>query len=120
MNWQEIYKKYKDSELMDKFNMYVYDNEGESIGDSTSNIKDIWGYLIVFAETKGWELSITTYDFGESKPKGFVSVVAYQADDYTRARATLEQAMLWCADKFFEVAIKEDEVPDLTIWHEKE
>ena len=102
MKWQEIYKKYKDSELMDKFNMYVYDNEGESIGDSTSNIKDIWGYLICFAETKGISIvkGLIAKKTGINKygQNEWVELASY------KTKKTAEEDMLWCADKFFEVA----------------
>ncbi len=86
MTWQEIYLKYKDSELMKAFFDYVCDAGNPDLGKLVAicDIQDLWGYLICFAETKGIEIDD-------------LKTVYYDKDK-------LEQAMLWCAAKFFEVA----------------
>ena len=54
MTWQEIYNKYKDTELMKEFEEWC------KIFIEIATIKDIWGYLVCFAETKGVIMDIKT------------------------------------------------------------
>lgn len=119
MIWQEIYKKHKDSELMKEFLLWWLQYFEEVISEkkaklllstpaketfqkmlSEYNIKDIWGYLICFAETKGYRMHPNDNDFicieKLCKKCGWIVV------EETKVIPT-EQAMLWCADKFFEV-----------------
>ncbi len=120
MTWKEIYNKYKDTELMKEFYFYwyqfqKYDELQKMLGQIKAkeyaeihgglSIKDIWGYLIVFAETKGWYLEYGNI-MGE---KYLVSVhninVRKNGYIYDQVEKNLEQAMLWCADKFFEIGV---------------
>ncbi len=113
MTWNEIYKKYEDTELMKEFltkdhvSEKVYNKKGMLEIMESYGIKDIWGYLIVFAETKGYDLRISHH----YKPNG----IRYCYDgslqhqtlgvNYPESKQIkkVKQAMLWCADKFFEV-----------------
>ena len=111
VNWTDIYTKYKDTELMKEFTMYLGYGNGKSVVDWNDindfwDIKDIWGYLICFAETKGYTFFIN--DEGTVNNK--TNFTAYISEIYGRriAQGTnlqpIEQALIWCADKFFEVA----------------
>ena len=83
-DWNKIYNKYNDTELMDEF-MWFYQ------GIANNDIKDIWGYLICFAETK----------------EGMVSRLMVQfAFDINIAEnpLTAEEAMIRSAEVFFENA----------------
>jgi len=98
MNWKEIYNKYKDTELMLEFGEYVGDNDNfpAEVDENylcDDNIKDIWGYLIVFADIRHYLID------RESLADSFTETYHLSS---TNDR--VEQAMLWCADKFFEVA----------------
>ncbi len=121
MTWQEIYNKYKDSELMKEF-MYFYlpfhKSEldcyyNETIGGHTrmaieeeiadlkilKNIKDIWGYLICFAETKQIYINLEWATLDRS----WYGFVVNESNHFAEEDGDdVEQAMLWCADKFFE------------------
>ena len=104
-NWQEIYNKYKDSELMKGFYEYCLLEgffrfrggivcpriDGNLRGCFPSlKIKDIWGYLMCFAETKR-QLNMIMIQFG------------YDIN-HSKKKYTIEESMCRCADKFFEVA----------------
>ena len=113
MTWLETYKKYKDSELMKEFKDYLYDAGSPDIGHLVyiSDIKNIWGYLICFAETKGYIFDFCRYrgEFNVSihqdvTKKGFAEYYATKTYSFPILFKTQEQAMLWCANKFFEVA----------------
>ena len=105
MIWQEIYNKYKDSELMQEFRKFWYDKKRNCYYLHIQDIKDIIGYLICFAETKGYFFYIT-YD---SDLKTFANIQVPNNKHESvlaekRKFKNIEQAMLWCVDKFFEVA----------------
>ena len=107
MNWTDIYTKYKDTTSMKEFSVWHLDNyTNGGYYFENSNIKDIWGYLICFAETKGYTFFIN--DEGTVNNK--TNFTAYISEIYGRriAQGTnlqpIEQALIWCADKFFEVA----------------
>jgi len=103
-DWNEIYNKYNDTELMEEFTEYLTDGIYKSYDCFTEsnilvtnklfeqiNIKDIWGYLICFAETK----------------EGMVSRLMVQfAFDINIAEnpLTAEEAMIRSAEVFFENA----------------
>ncbi len=103
MTWPETYNKYKDSELMKEFNIWVMGFSHKTF--QHYDIKRIWGELICFAEMKGWCIEMmVNYDF-------HWTIIGYKSDRSLENRffneKTLdnsEQAMLWCADKFFKVA----------------
>lgn len=109
MTWQEIYKKHKDSELMKEFLAYckkecvqTYKEDFDLLDWKEYNIKDIWGYLICFAETKG-------YYFDAETSYSIALVKTYKEANKILCRGTyddktVEETMLWCANKFFEVA----------------
>ena len=107
MNWKEIYKKYEDTELMAEF----WEKNKLMLGimdfDELDNfhIKDIWGYLIVFAETKGY-LFYMDYEILSDVDNWQGTIV--DKDNIVKSTShpnykSVEQSMLWCADKFFEV-----------------
>ena len=116
MTWQKIHNKYKDSELMKEFEQY----SKLGIDIWGLHIKDIWGYLICFAETKEIQVYIRKFDSWQSckgKPEArswdYGNIHRYSKTGRNGHRRiaegsnhlrTPEQAMLWCADKFFEVA----------------
>jgi hypothetical protein len=128
MTWQDIYKKY-DTELMKEFyfwwfkqnerlNKYYDDCDYrlitmEEFGFKLSDIKDIWGYLICFAETKGYAFQFDQLDANLVEGEVFQVVITENENDvgtyseyYGKGQKVCkgtEQAMLWCADKFFEV-----------------
>ena len=108
MNWKEIYLKYKDTELMKQFAGYILDYRPNKaiwyLGEEDMEIKDIWGHLIVFAEVKGWILTMKKVavvekegQFGKYGLIGHFKLLGYYTDNP-------ERSMLWCTDKFFEVA----------------
>jgi len=70
------------------------------------DIKDIWGYLICFAETKGNCITMVTAWSDEETYTYSGRIVMREKDNIVGSKIcnTLEQAMLWCANKFFEVA----------------
>ncbi len=88
-NWSGVYNKYKDSELMKEFREYFIDKRRSKRIFAYLDIKDIFGYLICFAETKGYNLCII--------------VGRRIAKSITMDKMNLEQAMLWCTNKFFEI-----------------
>ena len=112
MTWQDICAKYKDTELMKEFRNHYFDEKGVFLDKEdrkeydgfVENIKDIWGYLICFAETKKISFEVQNginYQrrfYGTFIRKHFGSTLAHKSLD------TFEQSMIWCADKFFEVA----------------
>ena len=106
MTWQEIYSKYKYILLMDEFLAYMFDERHWKFNDNDMinfNIKDIWGYLICFAETKDYRISICHYvchinvSIFQKKTEKWKRITVRHSD-------TIEAGMLYCADKFFEVA----------------
>lgn len=121
MVWTKTYKKYKDIELMKEFYEYclleglfhfrtgtVYKRiKGDLRGCfGFLNIKDIYGYIKCFAETKNIDM-ICEYsrDFKEVYKVGiFYGVSKYILEEKSMA---VEQSMLWRIDKFFEVLDKE-------------
>ncbi len=105
-NWSGVYNKYKDSELMKEFRKYFIDKRRSKRIFAYLDIKDIWGYLICFAETKG------IYIYIDKKPMdeyGDQINWEYEIEDHNTGKCyienfeTSEQAMLWCATKFFEI-----------------
>ena len=112
MDWQEIYTKHKDTELMKEFIDYWYGyfvKHGVSpLAFLMCDIKDIWGYLICFAETKKEYIQLE-WDYLEDENKWLGTIIKNhpaENDEFEKIQMfnTAEQAMLWCADKFFEVA----------------
>ena len=102
--WEEIYLKYKDTELMKEFRDWHWGkNGGVVLSRGYANIKDIWGYLICFAETKDYRISIWHYvchlnvSIFQKKTGKWKRITVQHSD-------TIEAGMLYCADKFFEVA----------------
>ena len=91
--WTEIYTKYKDTEWMKEF-MWSYQGDEEAI------IQDIWGYLICFAEMKGYTIWLSQCIINFVNEKGYNKL---HIKDAEMARKSTEERMLWCADKFFEV-----------------
>ena len=55
MTWQEIYNKYKDSELMKEFKEYFIDNRRSKRIFAYLNIKDIWGYFETWIKSRSEE-----------------------------------------------------------------
>ena len=106
MNWQDIYKKYKDIEWMKEFAQHILGYSKERavwyLGEDDCEIQDIWGYLICFAETKGIQIDI---QFQRQAKKVFEVGIYYNIADYKKEEVEMnyEQAMLWCANKFFEL-----------------
>lgn len=101
MTWQEILEKYKNNKIMIEFMNYC-DEYLFHIELEANMIQDVWGWLICFAETKGFlevksrmrRKRVTNgYYYDESKNKW-----------YSKDFKTLEQAMLWAANRFFELA----------------
>lgn len=107
MNWRKIYEKYKDTELMKEFMKYIDDGTvrwKDLIYRKTINIKDIWGYLIVFAETKGYKLLLS---YNHCLISELVGSKVF-ANSYETGESQLkdsEQAILWCTNKFFEIGV---------------
>ena len=109
LTWQEIYKKYKDTELMKEFDVYL-DEQMEipqevldmCCGAEKMNIKDIWGYLICFAEDY---LFYIDYD-GEFNlfDASIIDKESNTVIDSDTGNKSQEECMLWCADKFFEIS----------------
>ena len=103
LKWTDIYTKYKDTELMKEF-VAPFQCASEWDDVQYKSIKFIWGYLICFAETKGYTFFIN--DEGTVNNK--TNFTAYISEIYGRriAQGTnlqpIEQALIWCADKFFE------------------
>ncbi len=130
MTWQEIYNKHN-SDLMLEFVEYCYKDWGNysivsaSGHMSKNNIKDIWGYLICFMDTKINEIQMSNNKYRKNQ-KQFTTIVKDENDNFAvnvqivtiaetatsvnkvdnwhiHSTETLEQAMLWCATKFFEI-----------------
>ncbi len=63
--WQYIYEKYEDTNLMKQFVWYmskiILENKGlcEIHVGNDLDIQEVWGMLIVFAETKGYKLLLS-------------------------------------------------------------
>ena len=93
MNWNEVYSKYKDTELMDEF-MWFYQ------GIANKDIKDIWGYLIVFAETKGYGIDLESCTIDKLDD---IDWLEEDLDRFDIKDYEIERRMLWCTSKFFEV-----------------
>ena len=121
MTWQEIYKKYKDTKLIKEFIKWYKNNTGFTHTQTVMglfeggeiNIKDIWGYLIVFAETKGYDISLWNMGTCNIMWKGdknwrHIAPKRKRGDSrgYAHSEKTNEQAMLWVSDKFFEIGDK--------------
>jgi len=115
MNWQDIYKKYGKNKLMVAFWQFcVADMQKKNMdvviytNFSKNNIKDIWGYLIVFAETKGYGLTIDVHS-DITSPSSVILCFVSDKNNHKNLlsqgfeESESEQAMLWCADKFFEI-----------------
>ena len=96
MNWIDIYKKYKDTEGMKEFEHFLEVEKYHPKSFQHLNIKGIWGYLICYSETKGRVLYI-------SKAQTIDQWIMNLEHDTVYTDRTLEQAMLWCASKFFEI-----------------
>jgi hypothetical protein len=112
MKWTEIYKKYKDTDLMGKFVKYVSNHDNYPINAdkyylTDDNIKDIWGYLIVFAETKGYDLRIHHYYKPNGERDYYEASIQHKGwhHNYPNSKAIKEKkdCMDWCTNKFFEV-----------------
>ena len=103
MTWQEIYNKHKDSELMKEFEDYVITLR---TAHPQKTIKDIWGYLICFAETKDIALEIMR-EFFPTRKSTFTAMHTERIDNEsitnTEYKKTPEQAMFWCASQFFKL-----------------
>lgn len=101
--WQELIKKYEHNKLMIEFMNYC-DEYLFHIELEANMIQDVWGWLICFAETKGWYL-----EYGDIMGENYLVSVHntnVRKNGYTYGHPeekTLESAMFWCADKFFEV-----------------
>jgi len=104
MNWTEIYLKYKDTELMKDFCMHMMRYMTEVLGQY--KIQGVWGYLLCFAETKGNCITMVTAWSDEETYTYSGRIVMREKDNIVGSKTcnTLEQAMLWCANKFFEVS----------------
>ena len=104
--WQYIYEKYKDTELMKDFYQHMKDLWDCDFPIWEHDIKDIWGYLIVFAETKGYKLLLS---YNHCLISELVGSKVF-ANSYETGESQLkdsEQAILWCTNKFFEIGEKE-------------
>ena len=91
MNWNKIYTKYKDTELMKEFEKYVVEECNHFINLDVVQIQFVWGWIICFAETK----------------EGMVSRLMVQfAFDINIAEnpLTVKEAMIRSAEVFFEEA----------------
>lgn len=107
-SWTEIYNKFKDTELMKEFEDYCCIDNKEYFVIDCLEIKDIWGYLICFAETKGVDVAIVrNYDSGQSNYEkecvGRVHRFSSVSSPICPTKNSVEDAMLWCANKFFEI-----------------
>lgn len=104
MTWTKICEKHRDSESIYEFADFVCKKINiwggtEFVTMLNMDIKDIWGYLICFAETRGYRLSL----FGYLK-KWTYSIFTNNLERVTVKHCnSSEQAMIWCAKKFFEV-----------------
>ena len=127
MKWTEIYDKYKDTELMKDFyecryakwrkhllgiDCYKNHPEGKKeveklvVGTMEfQTIKDIWGYLICFAEMKGYLIEVGKFVGSISKWHNEPEKQYFQHEDFEEGFSGIEQAMLWCANKFFEIGV---------------
>ena len=123
MTWKKnIYEKYKDTKLMKEFWVWVFKQKNfvftpetsqstidniQRIHKKSRNIKDIWGYLVVFAETKGYGLTI---DVSSNQQLPRVLAIMSDLNDEVNTLINrgelneIEEMQLWCVDKFFEVA----------------
>ena len=99
MNWKEIYLKYKDTELMKELEKSL----GCSYDLSKYTIQEAWGIIICFAEEdKGIEIFAPDCQIWDTKKDNYV-LLAEHGECGDGKQMEFEQAMLWCADKFFEV-----------------
>jgi len=94
--WYDIYRKYRESDLMKEFRIWLLEEQQQTALIEVVDIQTIWGWLICFAETKGIHLE-----------KGLIATKQHDgwiilAQDTKKKKQ--EEYMLWCADKFFEVA----------------
>ena len=107
MTWPEICSKYKDTELMKEFWNWVANKFDVNVIYRERKIQDIWGYLVCFAETKGYEITNDNFSGTISQLQRYnpqSDDKAYRIIEFEDDFDNIEQAMLWCADKFFEVA----------------
>ena len=101
-NWSDVSKKYKDYELMKEFKKFWYNNKRNCYYLYIQEIKDIWGYLICFAETKGIEIFAPDCQIWDTKKENYI-LLAEHGECGDGKQMGYEQAMLWCATKFFEI-----------------
>ena len=100
MNWTEICKKYN----TDEFRKFIKGYFDDFDFDTVLYMPEIWGYLLVFAETKGWHIGL---DYLTGINKYFA--VLWQGEDIEDTEEviedkSIEHTMALIADKFFEVA----------------
>ncbi len=107
MTWQKTQNKYHNTKLMKEFKQWLKKQPKfyRIIEFEHLPIQDVFAWLQCFAETKGYFFYIT-YD---SDLKTFANIQVPNNKHESvlaekRKFKTQEQAMIWCADKFFEVA----------------
>lgn len=106
MEWTETYNKYKGFKSMKEFWEFVkYDFcmlcDYDELG-SYKTTKDIWGYLVCFAEMKGYKILL---GYNHCLITELVGNKVY-ANSYETGEKQLKdtkQAMRWGTNKFFEV-----------------
>ena len=95
MNWQDIYEKYKDTELMIGFKKW-YINECSELQFIESDIRDVYGFLKIYTESKGIVIAVDTSN-------GTKCLCGWLGGKWTTIAndRDCELGMLWCADKCF-------------------
>ena len=104
MNWQDIYEKYKSTELMVLFMRGLGYIDGVDwsnlVRDRYCDIQDVWGYLKVFAEFKGIIISVdTTQEVTVCYCDWIGSAIGVAISNDRDS----ELGMIWCANKMFEL-----------------
>lgn len=100
--WKDIISK--ETKLIKEFREYFNEGKYHTKSLKFQNIKDIWGYLICFAEMKGYLIEVGKFVGSISKWHNEPEKQYFQHEDFEEGFSGIEQAMLWCASKFFEVA----------------
>ena len=99
-DWTETYKKFKDSELMKEFRKYC--GHGKNPPLSAYTIKSMWGWIVCFAETKGYNIVLGVYHYFIQEIE--TGLILARAGD---RKAKPIKLMNDCTEKFFELSIKE-------------
>ena len=100
MNWPDTYIKYDKTELMKSFTNWMFVNYYYDSNYYDHNIKDMWGYLKAFAESKGIIIMVNaSYD-----TKCFCDWMRGTGEWVTiDTKPDAEAGMNWCANKLFQL-----------------